>query len=94
MCAESRVAGERATLSLGELFVPAAAAARKQATMPLVVHFHGAPWLIEHHIARAAPHAALVTVNLGAGSGRYAAPFADAATFSTLLDEAADATAR
>jgi hypothetical protein len=91
--AESRVAGERATLSLGELFVPAAAAARKPTTMPLVVHFHGAPWLIERHIARAAPHAALVTVNLGAGSGRYAAPFADVARFSRLIDEAADATA-
>ena len=92
--AESRAAGERATLSLGELFVPAAAAARKQATMPLVVHFHGTPWLIEQHVARSAPHAALITVNLGAGSGRYAAPFADAATFAALLDEAADATAR
>jgi hypothetical protein len=92
--AESRAAGERATLSLGELFVPASAAARKQTTMPLVVHFHGMPWLIEHHIARAAPHAVLVTVNLGAGSSRYAAPFADAARFSALLDEAADATAR
>ncbi len=61
--------------------------------MPLVVHFHGASWLIEHHVAKAAPHAALVTVNLGAGSGRYAAPFADAATFPALLDEAASATA-
>lgn len=44
--------------------------------MPLVVHFHGASWLIEQHVARGAPHAALVTVNLGAGSGRYATPFA------------------
>lgn len=61
--------------------------------MPIVVHFHGAPWLIEHHVARAAPRAALVTVNLGAGSGRYAAPFADAAAFPALLDEAAVAAA-
>ena len=91
---EARVAGERAPLSIGELFIPAAALARKRETMPLVVHFHGAPWLIEHHIARSAPHAALVSVNLGAGSGRYAAPFADAAAFTTLLAEAADTTAR
>lgn len=62
--------------------------------MPLMVHFHGAPWLIEHHIATAAPRAALVTVNLGAGSSRYAAPFADETRFATLLDEAADAAAR
>ena len=91
--AESRAAGERATLSLGQLFVPAAAVARKRATMPVVVHFHGASWLIEQHVARSAPHAALIAVNLGAGSSRYAAPFADATTFATLLDEAADATA-
>jgi len=91
---ETQAAGERATLSLGQLFIPATASARKQAAMPIVVHFHGAPWLIEHHVARAAPHAVLVTVNLGAGSGRYAAPFADAATFPALLDEAAGAAAK
>jgi hypothetical protein len=59
--------------------------------MPLVVHFHGASWLIEQHVARGAPHAALVTVNLGAGSGRYATPFADPTRFTALLTEAADA---
>ncbi len=92
--AESRAPGERATLSLGELFVPAAALARRREAMPLVVHFHGAPWLVEQHIARAAPRAAVIAVNLGAGSSRYAAPFADAATFAALLDEAADAGAQ
>ena len=91
---EQRASGERAQLSIGELFIPAAAMARKQPAMPIVVHFHGAPWLIEHHIARAAPHAALISVNLGAGSGRYAAPFADAATFPALLDEASIAAER
>lgn len=91
---ETRAAGERARLSIGELFIPAAALARARATMPMVVHFHGAPWLIEHHVAQAAPHAALITVNLGAGSGRYAAPFADAAVFPALLDEAAGAAAK
>lgn len=91
---ESRAAGERASLSLGELFIPARAVSRKSAAMPLVVHFHGASWLAEHHIARAAPHAALISVNLGAGSSRYAAPFADGARFATLLDEAADAAQR
>jgi len=90
---EQRAAGERAPLSMGELFIPAAAAARKPPAMPIVVHFHGAPWLIEHHIGRAAPHAAVISVNLGAGSGRYAAPFADAAALPALLDEAAVAAA-
>ncbi|HTU98895.1 MAG TPA: hypothetical protein VMF13_00035 [Luteitalea sp.] len=92
--AESRPDGERETLSLGELFVPKAAVRRKRPTMPLLVHFHGASWLIEQHVAKAAPQAALVTINLGAGSSRYAAPFADPARFTTLLDEAADAVGR
>ncbi len=92
--AESRPEGMRATLSLGELFVPSDAARRRRTTMPLVVHFHGASWLVEQHVARVASHAALVTVNLGAGSARYAAPFAGQAGFAALLDEAADATAR
>ncbi len=91
---ESRAAGMRAALSIGELFVPASAVARRRSAMPLVVHFHGAAWLVEQHVARSAPHAALVTVNLGSGSGRYAAPFADAARFGALLQEAADAIAQ
>ncbi len=91
---ESRAEGRRATLSLGELFVPDDAVRRQRAAMPLVVHFHGAPWLVEQHVAGAASHAALVSVSLGSGSARYAAPFADPARFGTLLDEAADAVAR
>lgn len=91
---EARAAGERVTLSLGELFLPARAVARKREAMPILVHFHGASWLIEQHVARAAPHAALITVNLGSGSSRYAAPFADAARFAALLDEAATAAER
>lgn len=91
---ESRAAGERVTLSIGELFIPARAVSRKSAAMPLAVHFHGVSWLVEHHIARAAPHAALISVNLGAGSSRYAAPFADSARFTALLDEAAHAAER
>lgn len=91
---ESRPAGERATLTLGELYLSTRATARDRLAMPLVVHFHGASWLIEQHVARSASHAALVTVNLGAGSSRYAAPFADAAAFSALLDDAAQVTTR
>lgn len=91
--AEARAAGERVALSVGQLFVPGRAIRQKAATMPLVIHFHGAPWLIEQHIASAAPHAALVTVHLGSGSARYAAPFAEPTRITTLIDEAAAATA-
>jgi hypothetical protein len=84
---EARPAGKRATLSIGELFLPLQFGARAKAA--LVFHFHGVSWLVEQHVAEAAPHAALVTVNLGAGSGRYAAPFADPGRFTALVDEAA-----
>jgi hypothetical protein len=89
--AESRAPGARASLSLGELFL--SDRFRSRAGAPLLIHFHGAAWLVEQHIRRAAPSAALVTVNLGAGSARYAAPFADPARFVALLEEAAAAAA-
>jgi len=57
--------------------------------VPLIVHFHGAPWLIEAHVAENLPKAALITVQLGAGSRVYGQPFEDAQLFSSLLDEAA-----
>ena len=56
---------------------------------PLVIHFHSAPWLIETHIADHLPSAALITVQLGAGSRAYATPFAREGLFSEMLDEAA-----
>ena len=56
--------------------------------VPLVVHFHGAPWLIEQHIANHLPKAVLVTVQLGAGSSAYGRPFADGNLFSELIVEA------
>lgn len=58
---------------------------------PLVVHFHGAPWLIEAHIAARLPKAALITVQLGAGSRAYGQPFAAADLFPALLAEASQA---
>lgn len=91
--AESRPAGARDRLSMGDLFLPPRAT-RGRGPMPLVIHFHGASWLVEQHVAAAAPRAALVTVALGSGSGRYAAPFADPGRFVALLDEAAGAASR
>jgi hypothetical protein len=56
--------------------------------LPLLIHFHGASWLIEQHVARYLPRAALITVNLGAGSSAYRKPFEQADTFRKLLREA------
>lgn len=90
---EARPAGQRAKLSIGELFLSDTAMRQRRDALPLVIHFHGAAWLAEQHVATAAPHAALISVNLGSGSSRYAAPFADARVFPRWLDEAADAVA-
>src|SRR6266849_10026544 len=36
--------------------------------VPLLIHFHGASWLVERHVTPYLPRAALITLNLGAGS--------------------------
>ena len=56
--------------------------------VPLVIHFHGVSWLMEYHIAKHFPRAALITVNLGSGSRVYGEPFASVETFQKLTDEA------
>jgi hypothetical protein len=61
---------------------------RTNKAVPLVVHFHGAPWLVELHVAERLPRAALITVQLGAGSRAYASPFENPDTFLSVLDEA------
>jgi hypothetical protein len=58
--------------------------------VPLLIHFHGAPWLIEQHIALQLPRAALITVNLGAGSSAYRRPFEEPELFQNLLREAGE----
>ena len=56
--------------------------------VPLIVHFHGAPWLIETYIASHLPRAALITIQLGSGSNAYRKPFEDLKLFGSMLDEA------
>ena len=83
--ARYEVPGRRATHSIGTLYLaPGFNTARP---FPLLVHFHGAPWLIEHHVHRRWPAAALVTVQIGSGSRIYAEAFADPARFLALLEE-------
>ncbi len=58
--------------------------------VPLLIHFHGAPWLIERHVALKLPKAALITVQLGAGSSAYRRPFEQPELFQNLLREAGE----
>jgi hypothetical protein len=56
--------------------------------VPLLIHFHGATWLIERHVNSFLPRAALITVQLGAGSSAYRRPFERVELFGELLREA------
>ncbi|HNG29815.1 MAG TPA: hypothetical protein PK012_08850, partial [Blastocatellia bacterium] len=55
--------------------------------VPLFIHFHGGIWLPEVAAAKKGD-TAVIAVQIGAGSGAYAKPFADAQLFSRLLAEA------
>jgi hypothetical protein len=56
--------------------------------LPLIIHFHGTSWLMEYHISKHFPKAALITVNLGSGSRVYGTPFSQPEMFKNLIDEA------
>lgn len=84
--------GQRAPVGEGTLFIRDGL--KPAATLPLIVHFHGDPWIVEHHIARMKQKALLVTFNLGEGSGQYAKRFTTPAQFAAVLDEAAAAAGR
>jgi hypothetical protein len=80
------VPGRRAALSLGTLYLPPSFDPARP--FILIVHFHGAPWLVEHHVRERRPQTALISVQIGAGSRVYSDAFADPARFATLLTEA------
>jgi Sulfatase-modifying factor enzyme 1 len=82
---EERPPGERYSLSLGTLFVPAASEHRTG--VRLLFFFHGGDWLPEVAVARE-KRMAVVTIQAGAGSSRYAALFADPARFSGVIADA------
>ena len=74
------------TLKGARLFIGSNVNPNRQ--VPLLIHFHGAPWLVERHAARYLPKAALITVQLGAGSSAYRRSFEQPDLFRTLVQEA------
>lgn len=77
--------GLREPLELGTLFVPKGT--KKKA--PLFLHFHGNPMIPEIAAARVGK-VAVISFQLGSGSGVYGRPFtADAQLFSRIVAEAA-----
>ena len=83
--AQTAPPGQRATLALGTLFLPATL--KRRATAPLFIHFHGAAWLAET-AATELKQTAVISVQLGPGSAAYAKPFAMPQAFAALLAEA------
>ena len=88
--AEQAPGGRRAPVGEGTLFLPPAARGPR---LPLVLHFHGSPWLVEHQVASLPRPAALVTFQLGSGSGVYGRAFAEPGRLAGVL-AAAEAEAR
>jgi hypothetical protein len=75
----------RAKLGRGaELYLPPYFST-KNGGYDLIVHFHGLPKLQESNVERAQLNVAVVSVNLGAGTDRYAHAFRDPASFPKLL---------
>jgi hypothetical protein len=66
-----------------EVFVPAT---ELFANPTLLVHFHGAAFVPEQAVYRSGKAYVLAVVNLGAGSGVYERPFADARLLLTISD--------
>jgi hypothetical protein len=77
--------GRREKLELGTLFIPEKL--KGKSTAPLFIHFHGGAWLPEVAAARAG-NTAVISVQLGAGSGAYAKPFSDPSLFERWITDA------
>lgn len=77
--------GQRWPLELGTLFVPQTLKAK--ARTPLLVFFHGGAWLPEAAAARRG-RTAVISIQIGPGSGRYSGAFVDPSRFPKLLEEA------
>src|SRR5438105_14832378 len=78
---QETAAGRRETLDPGILFLPAALGHKR--TAPLLIFFHGGKWLPE--VAAARHRMAVISIQIGAGSGVYARAFNEPQHFGNLL---------
>lgn len=81
---EEKPPGRREALELGTLFQPAKL--KLKSPVPLLVFFHGGTWLPE--VAAAQRKMAVLTIQIGAGSGVYVRAFSDPQRFLRLIAEA------
>lgn len=83
---EQRPPGRREKLELGTLFIPERSA--KTSSLRLFFFFHGSNTWLPEVAAASEPKMAVVTVQAGEGSSRYARLFTDPARFPKLIAEA------
>lgn len=85
----NEVAGERIPLSVGQLMIPQGLSAPDGA-VHLLVHFHGAPKVVEQNVAKLDGQRVIVNVTLNGLSGVYRDKFLKPETFSRLLEESVE----
>ncbi len=79
------LAGERIQTKLGSLLLPERSRGRR---IPLVIHFHGEPWIAEQSVRKAMPKAAVLAVQLGSGSRVYGEGVREPEVFQAILNAA------
>jgi len=75
--------GERIQTPIGDLLLPPGLKPGRKVS--LVIHFHGAPWLAEQSVRQAMPKAAVLAVQVGAGSRVYDEAVRDPAVLPAIL---------
>lgn len=84
--ASAEIAGERIPLTVGQLMIPQGYSAPDGA-VHLLVHFHGAPKVVDQNVAKVDGKRVIVNVTLNGLSGVYRDKFLKPETFTRLLDE-------
>ncbi len=80
--------GRTFTLSTGgELFIPDSFTLQN-GQADLLVHFHGAPFVVKQNLAEAKWNAVIVNYTVNGFSSAYSIPFSNTALFQRMIDEA------
>ena len=82
-------AGERVSLTVGQLVIPRGFSA-PAGEVRMLVHFHGAPQVVEQNVAQLDGHRVIAHVTLNGLSGVYRDKFLKPETFTRLLDESVE----
>jgi len=71
----------------GEIYLPAGWKA-SGSSIDVLVHFHGAPWMVEENAEAAGLNCVVLALNPGGRGGQYASTFSNPEVFEYILDVA------